>query len=296
MRQAGADVVVFHYKGAWSPINYARAVLNFRKAYHAAQPDIVYGRFGQCGLVAMAQHGSPLIMRFGGSDLIGWRTAQGKEPVASYVLRLSSWLAARRADAVIIPDTKMAQHLPRSDYHLIPAGIDLALFHPLPMDAARGQLGLPTDRKLVLFAADPNRIIKRVSLAQQAVEMLKQECAVELVIASGVPHAQIPTYMNACDALVLTSQHEGSPNVVKEAMACNLPVVSTDVGDVRQRIGALDSCYVSSEDTPQAIALGLRHVLQQTTRPDLRSQVTGLDAVSVAQQTLRVFQQTIDNR
>lgn len=95
-------------------------------------------------------------------------------------------------------------------------------------------LGLPSDGRVALFVGDPARPEKRYWLAQKTVNLLVSRIQVELIVASSGPYEQVPLYyMNACDALLLTSSHEGSPNAVKEALACNLPVVSVDVGDVR---------------------------------------------------------------
>src|SRR5207248_3674081 len=103
---------------------------------------------------------------------------------------------------------------------------DLDLFRPYPQSEARARLGLAPDRRYILFAAATDNPIKRFGLAQAAVERLDPSYRAEFVVASGVEPHLMPFYMSACDALLLTSAHEGSPNVVKEALACNLPVVS----------------------------------------------------------------------
>src|SRR5262249_34356975 len=102
--------------------------------------------------------------------------------------------------------------------------------------------------------------------AQSSVALVSKKMTLRLIVASGVPHEMMPLYMNACDALLLTSHHEGSPNPVKEAIACRLPVVSMDVGDVRQRIGHLQGCVVCADDRPETIATALELVLQKRQR------------------------------
>jgi glycosyltransferase involved in cell wall biosynthesis len=109
-------------------------------------------------------------------------------------------------------------------------------FSPIPKDEARRALGLETKDYLVLFATNPKEPIKQYLLAEEAVALARTELpGIRLLLASGVPSESMPLYMNACDALLLTSAHEGSPNVVKEAVACDTPVVVVHVGDVAVR-------------------------------------------------------------
>src|SRR5260370_21966244 len=109
---------------------------------------------------------------------------------------------------------------------VIPSGLDVERFRLIPHAEARRHVGLPSDRRLVLFVGSPTSSRKRYDLARQAVAIVQRSLPAELVLGWAVPHERIPYYMNACDALVFTSRQEGSPNVVKEALACNLPLVS----------------------------------------------------------------------
>jgi glycosyltransferase involved in cell wall biosynthesis len=148
------------------------------------------------------------------------------------------------------------------------------------------------DSRLVLFAAIP-RPEKRLDLAQQAVEILRQtDDSVQLVLATNVPHEQMPWYMNACDVLALPSEYEGSPVVVKEAMACNLPIVATNTGDVAHVIGGTEGNYLCEHNADDLAAkLKLAIALQQ--RTDGRRVVQSLNLGMTIQRILAVYQHVL---
>jgi glycosyltransferase involved in cell wall biosynthesis len=149
------------------------------------------------------------------------------------------------------------------------------------------------DRRLILFPAAPDHPVKRFGLAQEAVAGLDGRFAAEMVGCGGVPYNLMPTYMNACDVLLLTSLHEGSPNAVKEALACNLPVVSVDVGDVRERVDSVEGSVVCEDDRPDTIATALAEVLSRSGRVDSRSAVSHLDERVLTRRVISVYRQAI---
>jgi teichuronic acid biosynthesis glycosyltransferase TuaC len=104
---------------------------------------------------------------------------------------------------------------------------------------------------------------------------LNERMAAGMVALDGIAHARVPTWMSACDALLLTSRHEGSPNVVKEALACNLPVVAVNVGDVAERLDGVPGCHVCSDDSPTTIAAALDERLLTRRVPDVYRSVLG---------------------
>ena len=164
--------------------------------------------------------------------------------------------------------------------HVLPGGLDFELFRPRPSPEVRRQLGLPEDKRLVLWAG-VDRPDKRFDLALEAMQQLGRRVPdAELVKLSGKPHHLVAQYMSACDVLLLTSDSEGSPNVVKEAMASDLAVVATAVGDVPELIEGTDGCHVTSQDTDDIAAklglarprgvLGLGRGATPTCRPPAR--------------------------
>ncbi|MBV9004638.1 MAG: glycosyltransferase [Solirubrobacterales bacterium] len=181
----------------------------------------------------------------------------------------------------------------RGRNHVLPHGVDRSLFRPFPQSTARQQLGWSPDERVVLFVGeDPN---KRCDLATEAVEIARSEFpALRLAPCTHVPHREVPVWMNAADILVLTSNVEGSPNVVKEAMACNLPIVSVDVGDVRNVVEGTRNCRIMAQD-PKALAEGFCDVLRAVpARSDGRSRTDYLGLDAIAARLLEIYRSTAD--
>jgi glycosyltransferase involved in cell wall biosynthesis len=205
------------------------------------------------------------------------------------ILRYLSKYVGRLANEVIIVAEHLQAYLSHPHCHLIPAGIDTNLFRPIPKSQARQLLALPKEQYLVLFVGHSSRTEKRYWLAEAAVTLLKKELDVKLILAQDVNPNQMYLYMNACDVLVVTSCNEGSPNAVKEALACNLPVVSTDVGDVKKRIKNIEGCIACADDSPQTIATALRLVLIDGARIHGRETIMELDERFLVQQVIAVY-------
>ena len=287
---AGIDVTVFPFKGRKNPFNYLKNWVRLQARLGRDQYDLVHAQFGQSALLALPKR-LPLVVTFRGSDLLGTvsdKTRRHRKIGALH--QYLSRLVAAHADAVIVVAEHMKGQLPSSiDAHVIPSGIDLQLFRPTEKQAARRQLGLPDDERLVLFVGRTNHGRKRGWLAEQALEILNKSLPARLVVAWRVPHTDVPLYMSACDVLVFTSMQEGSPNVVKEALACNLPVVSVPVGDVESRLNGIEGCELCINDDPATIAAALNRVLARGGRTKGRETVLALDENVTTEQVIAIY-------
>jgi len=216
------------------------------------QPDLVHVMYGgvMADTVTKTVNDRPTIVTFHGSDLLGEHmSGRFRKGIAQYGV-WASWRAARRATRVIAVATRVRDALPpdidQSKIRTIPCGIDLERFKPLSRHECRQQLGWDRDTFHILFPANLGDPVKRPDLAQAAVDVVKQSgIKVEMHYLRGIQNHLVPVWLNASDVLLLTSRHEGSPTVIKEALACNLPVVSVDVGDVRERISRIAGCYLA---------------------------------------------------
>jgi glycosyltransferase involved in cell wall biosynthesis len=279
IRAQGCTVDVFFINGRKSKWNYLWALPRFWWRLLRNRYDVIHAHYVLAGIVARAQWGYPTVLTHHGCEALGYPHWQ------SVLCHLLTPLF----DQTIHVSEEVRQTLHDEDGWVIPCGIDLEAFRPVPRDAARARLGFSQDKPLVLWAGEHWRSEKRFDIAEQAMELVKQQLPEsELVLLSGKPHSAVPDYMAACDALVLTSMVEGSPMVVKEAMACNLPIVSVRVGDVADVIGDTPECAIAARD-PADLAARLVPVLQRRRRTDGRSRMQHLSHDAVAARVQRVY-------
>ena len=296
LQAAGVAVDVFHFKGAKRPWNYFKAWLEVRRRMARGQYDLTHAQFGMSGLLALPKQ-LPLVVTFRGDDvqgIVGWN---GRVTLAGRVLQVLCRVVALWADAAIVVSEHMKAFLPRSVRpRVVPSGLDLNLFRPVPRDDARRRLGLPLDRRLVLFVGNPAEPRKRYPLACDALALLRRALSAELLLAWGTPHSDMPLLMSAADALVFTSVQEGSPNTVKEALACNLPVVSVPVGDVPGRLQGIEGCELCADERPATIAAALERVLRRGRRVAARDTVLDLDERRLTQEVIGIYRSVLARR
>jgi len=294
VQRAGVEVDVFPFNGSKNPYNYIRAWAKLRRRLHSKRYDLIHAQFGQSGLLAFPKR-LPLVVTFRGSDVLGIvRDGDGSHTRAGRLLQQASRFVAQHADAVILVSAHLGEALDTSaPVHVIPSGLDFSVFRPIPRAEARRELGMNPDERLVLFVGRPAQARKRYDLARAAVDLLNERMPARLVVAWQVQHAQVPLYMNACDALIFTSMQEGSPNVVKEALACNLPIVSVKVGDVAERLEGVEGCELCQDDQPTTLAAALERVLTRGRRIDGQSAVRHLDEALLTQKVISVYRSVL---
>jgi glycosyltransferase involved in cell wall biosynthesis len=293
LRAAGVEVEVLFLDGQRSRLEYARGRARVRRA--AEEPfDLVHAHYGLSGWAAAAQRRLPLLVTFHGDDLLGSPSRLGGLTVKSRVARRMGLRAARRAVRLLVVSEGLRRALPaalRPRAVVLPMGVDLRRFAPIPRDEACRRLGLPEDRRRILFLGDPRLPVKRFALAAAAAALVRRGLPdVDLHVVHGRPPETIPLHLNASDVLLLTSRHEGSPMAVKEALACDLPVVSVDAGDVAERLRGIEGCHVVAADA-RALAQALRFALDRGARIAGRAAVEPLSLERVARRLLEVYRE-----
>ncbi len=276
-------IKIFYYKIQGKGLKgYFANILPLKKTIKKLQPDIIHAHYSLSGIIASLSGAKPLIVSLMGSDV----KSSNKFKILVRFLAKYVW------KTTIVKTEDMRSSIGLKNAVVIPNGVDIAFFKPLPKQACREKLGLDQNKTYILFAANPNRSEKNFALAKKAVEYLNQQ-ANDLIWLQDVSHVDIPLWMNAADIVILSSLWEGSPNVIKEAMACNCSVVATDVGDIKWLFGNEPGHYLSSltvNELAQKIQLALNFSEQNDyTKGRKRILKLGLDSESVAKRLINLY-------
>jgi teichuronic acid biosynthesis glycosyltransferase TuaC len=279
---------VFCLENRTSPLSLLQEIKRLRAEIKAFKPDIIHAQYGTItAFVGALAARVPLFITYRGSDLYYEKDIS---PLRSFTSRLLSQIASLRAAKVICVSENLREHLWFRDAVVIPNGVDLDLFRPMDRAEARLELGWNMNEHVVLFNAGrfPGR--KRPERAQSAVLWAKSKLpSIRLFVLNGHQDpGKIPLYMAASDCLLVTSDLEGSPNIVKEAMACNLPVVSVDTGDVKERLEDVHPSAIV-ERGPDQIGYALVHVLRTGLRSNGREKIWELSQENVAEQIMSLY-------
>jgi teichuronic acid biosynthesis glycosyltransferase TuaC len=298
LRSIGLDVrVLFVDRRRDGPMAYHRLNSEVPRAVAEFEPDAIHVMYGgvMADQIARRHHFRPVVVTFHGSDLLGENLSGWARKIISRYGVYCSRSAARAAEGVVVVARHLAGALPGAamaqKIRVIPCGIDLERFKPMDPLACKRRLGWDPGAFHVLFASSNGDPVKRPWLAEAAVaQMPSSGRPPELHYLSSIPNEEVPVWLNASDALLLTSMHEGSPTVVKEALACGLPVVSVDVGDVAERIEDIQGCYLAPPQ-PAELAGKLSLVRARGKRLNCRTQLGELSIGSVAQKLKQFYQE-----
>jgi glycosyltransferase involved in cell wall biosynthesis len=275
-----------------------RNIRRLKREIAETRPRLVHAQYGSvtAAVATLIKGHLPLIVSFCGDDLLGTPNPGLTWRIRENSARLMGLIAARHAVEIIVKSKSLIQALParlRAKVTVLPNGVDMRLFRPMAQDVCRERLGWKKQSKIVLFnsSRDDNRSSKNPRLARAAIDSLAHSVSdVSLEMLSNTSQEEVCLKMNAADCLLVTSLHEGSPNIVKEAMACNLPVVSVPCGDVAER---LRKTYPGSVCPYDAIVLAnaIHDVLQACRRSNGREQIVaqGLTLTSIAERLVDVY-------
>ena len=300
LRRIGVEVEVLFAERRRNGMRvYGKLSRRLRENIDRMSPALVHVMYGgvMAEIVTRAVRDRPVIVSLCGSDLMGETFSPPLRRIVARLGVLASKRAAKRADGVIVKAANLRDELPRDvspqKVRIIPNGVDQERFKPLEREQCRAQLGWNGTTFHVLFPSDASDLVKRPRLAQAALERLRaQQVRTELHYLSGVAHELVPVWLNAANALLITSSHEGSPNILKEALTCNIPVVSLDVGDARERLAGVEGCYIA-EPQPASIAAKLLLVRAGTGRVNGRAAMTELTLERIAIRLKEFYEQVL---
>lgn len=280
------NISFFTIKGkGW--IAYIKAIFSLRRYLKSHNIDIIHAHYALSAYVAALSSSKPIVCSLMGSDVVDYR-------INRFFIKVFSKLCWKR---LIVKSEYLKDKLGLPSAIVIPNGVDLELFKPKSKIVSREKMGFDPHKKIVLFLADPSRPEKNFQLAQKAIEKFSEEENVELKTVYNIKHHAVPDYITASDVVLLTSHFEGSPNVVKEAMACNIPVVSTNVGDVSDLFGDSSASYICDytvEDVSSKIsqALKYRNDFGETNGRD-RIITLKMDQKSIAKKLFNVYNEIV---
>ena len=250
LQREGIDMMLFPVKGrGWK--SYVKAIVRLRRLVRQERPDIVHAHYSICGVVATIA-------------TCCTRTKVIVSILGSFPTHSLKWLWVRFFikhvwDVTLVKSQRTADQL-GINLPVVPNGVNLDQVVLVEKKEARERCGFEEGKKYIIWCSNPSRGEKKYPLAQQAVALL-DDPGVILFPVFDKSHDEVVTYMCAADVLLLTSVSEGSPNVVKEAMACNCPVVSTDVGDVRWVTGGIPGTFVVPYGDVKALCDAVRSAL-----------------------------------
>ena len=264
LRSEGIEIDFFLVrKGGF--IGYLISFFQLKKSL-IKQYDVIHAHYGLSGILASLKS-RKLIVSLMGSDVLN---------TSKLNLKLLKYLAKTYWKATILKSPQMAEKMGISkSFHIIGNGVNLNIFQPRDISLAKEKLNLRSNYSYILFVGDPLRKEKNFELAMLVEKILEYE-KIKLLVVNNISPESMPYYYNASHCLLVTSFYEGSMNSIKEAMACNVPILSTDVGDAKANLQDLDFCEIIPYDA-SVIARKVKLLCQKLKRNSGRERILSLN-------------------
>lgn len=286
IKRNGIDIQYFGIKGKGIQ-GYIKNIFLLKKYLNEADIDLIHAHYSLSALCATFTFTKkPIIASLMGSDL----------KLKGIWNLLVSFCSSFIWKKTIIKSETMKKNQKLSNPEIIPNGVDLTRFLPQDKSNSMKEIGWSKVHQHILFLADPSREEKNYALAKASTKRVESQNT-QFHTVYDIKRDKVVDYLNACDVLILTSLWEGSPNIIKEAMACNRPIVSTDVGDVRRLFGGIDGCYISTFDE-KAFSDKITKALffsekQGRTKGRERIKELQLDSDAIAQKIIKLYKKVL---
>lgn len=282
MRRAGCDIVFFGLQGKGYR-GYLKNLPALKLKIKEFHPHLIHAHYGLSGLLANFQRKVPVVTTYHGSDINDRKVL----PFSRLAMRFSVW-------NIFVSQKTLEIAKPNKKYSLLPCGIDLTDLQLTEKQEARRKMHLSLDKKYILFAGAFDNPVKNAQLAQKTVAQLNDP-NIELLELKGYSRDEVTLLMCAVDAFLMTSFTEGSPQVIKEAMACGCSIVSVDVGDVKERVEGIEGCYVARMREPNELAELLLKAMSFVDKTKGRERIfsDGLENGIVARKLMEVYDKAL---
>ena len=291
---------IVNIEGYESPLNYFKFVTKIKKIVKEKHIDIIHAHYGYCGMTALlAFTNVPIVLSLLGSDLLGGiPNSKRKTSPKDRLERIITLNVAKRVDKIIVKSKQMKENLHvKIPIEVVPNGIDFDVFKPTEIADSRKTLNISKDSFIVLFLGNPKSDLKNIQLAKNGYNCFIKKYNINdslFLNPFGISQTDVVNYLNASDVVLLTSYWEGSPNVIKEAMACNLPIISVNVGDVNEVIYNTKNCFIVPYDEID-IADKLNAIYLNKQRSNGREKISKLRKDLVAKKILEIYKSVLNN-
>lgn len=275
---------VYYYavvgKGFWG---YLKNVSKLSKKIKEVSPDIIHSHYGLCGIVSILATNKPVVTTFHNGETL------------NIFINLICSLFSKWSKHIIY----VAEHIRKkcifkaNNYTILPCGVEMVDMNITEYEQARKELGWDENKKYILFGGNFKNLRKNYPLLKDALAILNRE-DVEVIEMKGFNRQECVLRMSACDLFALPTKSEGSPQALKEAMACNCPIVATNVADIKHLLGDLDGHYICSFD-PKNVAEQVEKALAFNSRTNGRERIIelGLTNDLVAKKLIKIYEQVI---
>lgn len=279
IRKCGVDVDYFAVGGK-GLLSYFTARKALMKKIKEFQPDLIHAHYGLSGITAVLQSKVPVVTTFHNGETLSF---------SSNIL--SSLFSLRTKFMVYV-----AQHIydlaylkRKKNYVILPCGVDLHECVITDKEIARKELGFLPNKKYILFGGAFENLRKNYPLLKEGIDLLKRD-DIEVLEMKGLSRLQISKILSACDLFALPTKSEGSPQALKEAMACNCPIIATDVADIKHLLGNLEGHYICTFD-PKDVAEKVEKALAFNSRTKGRERIIelGLTNDIVAKKLIEIY-------
>jgi teichuronic acid biosynthesis glycosyltransferase TuaC len=301
LRKKGIEIELYYMGNMKSLWNIYRAQSHLQKI--SMNYDIVHAQYGSaCSLATSFVKDVPKVLSLRGSDWYRYNFSFGYTSIHGLLATLMTKLSIKKFDAIVPVSERMAKDIslkfPNLKLFVFPSPINLDVFKFRDIKECRKSLGFENNSEFwVLFTTvHTTNPTKRVRLAEEAVEIASKLMGgnVKIRIASGIPHDQMPLFVSSCDVILCTSTHEGWPNSIKEALAANIPFVSTDVSDLRLIADKENSCRICPPDA-EIIANNICEVLTQSKDHNLGQYVVSMDLEKTSERILCLYKELLSS-
>ena len=298
LKKLGIEIELLDIEGNRSKFNYIKSIYKLNNILKVKNIDLIHAHYSFSAFPAiLAKTKIPIVVSLMGSDILGSPNEKGKITFRGRIDKILSKLMISKVNHLIVKSKGMKNLLKtKVPMNVIPNGIDFDFFKPQDKYSIRNKIKIDNDEFVVLFLGNPKEYRKNLRLAEKSVNSFKKKVNIKisLVTPYGISPEEVVDYMNAADVLLSTSFWEGSPNVIKEAMSCNLPIISTDVGDVKEVINNTSNCFLV-DYSEEEISEKLKIIYSNRERSNGRNKIHNLRIEIIAEKIINLYKSILKN-